>query len=118
MYWAIFQAMITLLFMTYLYSSIAQIGLPNVFIYGAFIFITVYSYTELMDTRKSSVLWESIRFAFGVTIIVYLGDWFKMNQLFPFANYIIIGYLILSLLVSIYFASINFEKEKIAIASS
>jgi sterol desaturase/sphingolipid hydroxylase (fatty acid hydroxylase superfamily) len=118
MYWAIFQALITLLFMTYLYSSIAQIGLPNVFVYGAFIFITVYSYTELMDTRKSSVFWESIRFAFGIAIIVYLGDWFKMNQLFPFSNYIIIGYLILSLLVSIYFASINFEKEKTVLASS
>nr|WP_314834707.1 sterol desaturase family protein [uncultured Flavobacterium sp.] len=116
MYWSLFQASITLLFISYLYSSIAIIGIPNVFLFGAFIFITVYSYTELMDTRKFSLLWESIRFLFGITLILYFGDWFGMSQWFPFANYIIIGYLTLSLLVNIYFVSVNFEKEKIALA--
>lgn len=116
MYWSLFQASITLLFISYLYSSIAIIGIPNVFLFGAFIFITVYSYTELMDTRKFSLLWESIRFLFGITLILYFGDWFGMNQCFPFANYLIIAYLTLSLLVNIYFVSVNFEKEKIALA--
>jgi len=116
MYWSIFQATITLLLISYLYNSIALIGLPNLFIYGAFVFLTVYSYTELMDTRKISVFWESIRFVFGMGIIIYFGDWFGMNSLFHFANYLIISYLILSLLVTIYFVGINFEKEKLAIA--
>lgn len=116
MYWSLFQASITLLFISYLYSSIAIIGIPNMFLFGAFIFITVYSYTELMDTRKFSLLWESIRFLFGITLILYFGDWFGMNQCFPFANYLIIAYLTLSLLVNIYFVSVNFEKEKIALA--
>jgi sterol desaturase/sphingolipid hydroxylase (fatty acid hydroxylase superfamily) len=116
MIWSMTQALITLLFITYLYNSIAIIGLPNVFVYGAFIFVTVYSYTELMDTRKISILWESIRFIFGIGIISFFGDWFGMNQLFPYANYIIIGYLTLSLVASIYFVSVNFEKEKVAIA--
>ncbi|MFE3867148.1 sterol desaturase family protein [Flavobacterium sp. LS2P90] len=116
MIWSMTQAIITLLFITYLYNSIAIIGLPNVFVYGAFIFVTVYSYTELMDTRKISIFWESIRFIFGIGIISFFGDWFGMNQLFPYANYIIIGYLTLSLIVSIYFVSVNFEKEKVAVA--
>jgi hypothetical protein len=116
MIWSMAQALITLLFITYLYNSIAIIGLPNVFVYGAFIFVTVYSYTELMDTRKISIFWESVRFAFGIGIILFFGDWFGMNQLFPYANYIIIGYLTLSLIVSVYFVSVNFEKEKVAIA--
>lgn len=115
-FWSIFQAVITLLFISYLYSSIAIIGLPNVFIYGAFIFISVYSYTELMDTRKFSLFWEGIRFLFGIAIIAYFGDWFKMNELFPSANYLVISYLILSLVVNIYFVSVNFEKEKLALA--
>lgn len=115
-FWSIFQAAVTLLFISYLYSSIAIIGLPNVFIYGAFIFISVYSYTELMDTRKFSLFWEGIRFLFGIAIIAYFGDWFKMNQLFSFANYMVIGYLLLSLVVNIYFVSTNFEKEKLALA--
>lgn len=116
MYWAITQTMITLLLITYMYDSIAKIGLPNVFVYGAFVFATIYSYTELMDTRKFSLFWESIRFVFGIGIISYYGDWFGLNTLFPFANYIIISYLTLSLLVTIYFVSVNFEKEKLTLA--
>jgi sterol desaturase/sphingolipid hydroxylase (fatty acid hydroxylase superfamily) len=116
MIWSMTQALITLLFITYLYNSISIIGLPNVFIYGAFIFVTVYSYTELMDTRKISIFWESVRFIFGIGIISFFGDWFGMSQFFPYANYIIIGYLTLSLLVSVYFVSVNFEKEKVVVA--
>lgn len=116
MYWAITQTVITLLLITYMYDSIAEIGLPNVFIYGAFVFATIYSYTELMDTRKFSLFWESIRFVFGIGIISYYGDWFGLNTLLPYASYIIIGYLTLSLLVTIYFVSVNFEKEKVTLA--
>lgn len=115
-YWSLFQALITLLFISYLYSFISTIGLPNVFVYGAFIFLSVYSYTELMDTRKFSLFWESIRFVFGVSILIYFGDWFGMNQLFSFANYLVMGYLTLSLLINIYFININFDKGKIAFA--
>jgi alkylglycerol monooxygenase len=117
-YWAIAQASITLLLITYLFSSIAKIGLPNLFVYGAFIFVTIYSYTELMDTRKFSAFWESLRFLFGIGIIFYFGDWFGLNQLFPFANYMVIGYLFFSLVVTIYFVSVNFEKDKLVLAQS
>jgi alkylglycerol monooxygenase len=112
MYWSLFQAIITLLFITYMYNSIATIGLPNVFIYGAFIFLTVYSYTELMDTRKIAAFWEVIRFLVSIAIIAYIGDWFGMNTLFPFATYIIIGYLFISLLVTLYFVNTNFDIKK------
>ena len=118
MYWSLFQSLITLLLITYMYNSIAIIGLPNVFVYGAFIFLTVYSYTELMDTRKIAAFWETIRFLAGIAIISYLGDWFSINTLFPFATYIIISYLVLSLLVTLYFVNINFEKEKSVVATS
>jgi Flp pilus assembly protein protease CpaA len=116
MYWSLFQAIVTLLLISYLYNSIALIGLPNVFIYGAFIFLTVYSYTELMDTRKISVFWESTRFVFGIGLLLYFGDWFGMNQFFSFASIIIASYLILSLVVTIYFVSTNFEKETLIVA--
>ncbi len=115
MYWSLFQAIITLLFITYMYNSIAIIGLPNVFVYGAFIFLTVYSYTELMDTRKIAVFWEGTRFVFGIAIIFYIGDWFGMSTQLPYTNVIIIGYLLLSLLGTIYFVNTNFETKKVAV---
>jgi alkylglycerol monooxygenase len=108
--WATAQVLITLLFVSYLFNNIAAIGLPKIFLYGLFIFLTIYSYTELMDTRKLSVFWESIRCAFGIGIIVYFDDWFGLNALLPIANYIVIAYLLVSLLVSAYFVFFEFKE--------
>jgi hypothetical protein len=63
------------------------------------------------------MFWESLRFLFGIGIISYFGDWFGMNQLFAFANYILIGYLTLSLLITFYFVSTEFKKETVALAN-
>ena len=116
MYWSTFQMFITLGLVSYLYLSIAQMELQNIFIYGAFIFISVYSYTELMDTNNYSLFWESVRFTFGIGIISYWGNWFNIDASIPFGTLIISSYLILSLGVNIYFVSSGFKSEKLAIA--
>jgi sterol desaturase/sphingolipid hydroxylase (fatty acid hydroxylase superfamily) len=111
-YWSVAQMFATLLFVTYLFDNVARIGLPNIFVYGLFIFVTIYSYTELMDKRTFSVFWESLRFLFGVGIMAYFGDWFGLNAIMPFGNYVIMAYLFLSLSVSVYFATFEFHKQK------
>ena len=116
MYWSIFQALVTLLLITYMYASIGTIGLPHVFVYGAFIFVTVYSYTELMDARKTAVFWEALRFLFAMGLLYFYGDWFGLTHLLPMSTFILIGYFSISLAMSIYFVAVDFEKEKIALA--
>lgn len=118
LYWSAAQMLVTLLFINWLFGNIAQIGLPAIFVYGAFIFVTVYSYTELMDMRKFSVLWETLRLVFGIGILFYHGDWFGLNAVFPYGNYIVSGYLALSLLVNIYFVGVKFAKEKSILINS
>ena len=109
-YWSVLQALITLVFVSYLFNNIATIGMPNIFIYGAFLFLTIYSYTELMDTRSSAVFWEGLRLLFGIAIILLFGDWFGLNNLTPFGNYSILGYLVFSLLATVYFVLVVFKK--------
>jgi sterol desaturase/sphingolipid hydroxylase (fatty acid hydroxylase superfamily) len=116
MNWSILQLFVTLALVSYLYLSIAQLDLQNIFLYGFFIFISVYSYTELMDTNKFSLIWESIRFTFGIGIVTYIGDWFGIDRIIPFGTYLIMGYLVLSLLVNVYFVSFGFKSEKLALA--
>ena len=116
MNWSVLQLFVTLALMSYLYLSIAQLDLQNIFLYGFFIFISVYSYTELMDTNKFSLVWESIRFTFGIGIVTYIGDWFEIDRIIPFGTYLIMGYLVLSLLVNVYFVSFGFKSEKLALA--
>lgn len=117
-YWSIIQVMITLLFVSYLFSNIAKIGFPNIFYYGFFIFLTIYSYTELMDKNRFAILWESLRLVTVLAIIYYFGDWFGLNSIFPFGNIVIIGYLIISLLVTIYFVKIDFKNTKPVLVNS
>ena len=116
MYWSAIQMFVTLGLVSYLYLSIAQMELQNIFIYGTFIFISVYSYTELMDTNNYSLFWESVRFVFGIGIVNYLGNWFDIDTNIPFGTFAIIGYLALSLAVNIYFVSSGFKSEKMALA--
>ena len=116
MYWSAIQMFVTLGLVSYLYLSIAQMELQNIFIYGTFIFISVYSYTELMDTNNYSLFWESVRFVFGIGIISYLGNWFNIDASIPFGTLIVISYLVISLGVNIYFVSSGFKSEKLAIA--
>ena len=108
-YWSVAQVLITLLFVTYLFDNIAKIGLPNIFIYGFFILITIYSYCELMDKNKYAIYWEGMRFMIAIAIITYYGDWFGLNQVFPFSNYIILSYLSLSFLTYAYFIMKDFK---------
>lgn len=110
-YWSVAQMLITLLFVSYLFDNVAKIGLPNIFVYGAFLFVTIYSYTELMDKHKLSFLWEIIRYVFAIGIITYYGDWFGLNSVIPFGTYIVMGYLTLSLAVSIYFVTFEFRSQ-------
>ena len=116
MYWSVVQLFVTLGLVSYLYLSIARIDIQHIFVYGTFIFISVYSYTELMDTNNYSLFWESIRFAFGIGIITYFGNWFEIDTMIPFGTYFIMGYLTLSLCINIYFVSSGFKSEKLALA--
>ncbi len=111
-YWSMTQMFATLLIVSYLFGSIAKIGTPAIFIYGAFIFISIYSYSELMDKNKQSLTWEVIRCLFGLGIIFYYGDWFGLNTIIPFGTYLIIAYLILSVVMNSYLIRNNFGTKK------
>ena len=113
-YWSVLQALITLLLVSYLFNNIAFIGNKNVFIYGAFLFISIYSYTELMDTHKYSLFWEGFRLLFGVLIILNFGDWFGLNSFISFGSYVVLSYLVVSFLMTFYFVFIEFRKPLFA----
>jgi hypothetical protein len=117
-YWSVAQVLITLLFVTYLFDNIAKIGLPNIFVYGFFILITIYSYSELMDKSKYAVFWEGFRFLSAIGIITFYGDWFGLNHVFSFANYIIAAYLTFSFIASLYFVTVDFKVSQNQLVNS
>ena len=116
LYWSLFQLFLTLGLVSILYLSIANLSLENIFIYAFFIFISVYSYTELMDTNKYAMLWETIRFTYGIGVVVTLGNWFQIDQLIPYGTYLVMAFISLSFFGTLYFVSTDFKSEKLAIA--
>ncbi len=102
--WAWIQLFVILFFTSHLFANIALLNAADgsyIFIYGAFLFVTVYSLTDLMDGNFSAIIAEMIRFCFGGWILYSQSDWFEISNYSIIAPYIIGGYLCVSLFMSI-----------------
>ncbi len=94
--WCWIQLTVLLIAISYLFGHIATIGSPGIFIYGGFVFLSVYSYTELMDGNAYSLAWEIVKNVYGAGILYYQGDWFGAGAYIPWINYLLIAWFILS----------------------
>ena len=97
--WSWIQLVLLLLFISYLFANIAAIGSPDIFIYGGFVFLSVYALTELMDRNPYALFWEAIKNMFGIAIIFSQGDWFGATGFMPFINYFLLAYFIASTII-------------------
>jgi sterol desaturase/sphingolipid hydroxylase (fatty acid hydroxylase superfamily) len=98
--WSWVQLLTMLLLLTWFFSNIATIGIPGIFYYGAFVFITVYAYTELMDGNPFAGIYELIKNLVGTGIILYSGDWFGISKSFSWGLPLVVGYLFISTFVT------------------
>ena len=107
--WIWAQIGILFLITAYLLSHITAMGIPNMFLYGGFIFIYVYALTDLMDGNASAVFWEILKACYGITILFAIGDWFGLEGTYSHSNTIVIAYFILSILMTLYLGK---QREK------
>jgi sterol desaturase/sphingolipid hydroxylase (fatty acid hydroxylase superfamily) len=101
--WTWFQLITLLLMVSYLFGNIANIGSPAMFVYGAFIFLFVYAFTELMDGHRYAFVWGLLATAGGIAILFNTGDWFGASSISPNIKYIIMIYLLVSAAFSLWF---------------
>ena len=104
MTWLWLQFIFLFLLLSYFFAHIAQIGSPGMFIYGGFVFLFIYAYTELMDRNPNACIWELAKTVLGMGIIFYQGDWFGINQYTDFFNFIFIPYFLISFSATLYFS--------------
>jgi hypothetical protein len=93
------QLISLLLIVSYLYSHIASIGSPNIFIYGAFIFVHIYALTDLMDGNSKVWILETIKNVACVLWIVKTGDWFGSSDLSPWITPALVVYFAVNTLI-------------------
>ena len=104
--WAWTQLVLLLLFISYLFGSIAAINALNnfyIYYYGAFIFIYVFALTELMDRKPLAMVWEILKCIVGGWILFTQQDWFGLSAHVNHPTLLIVGYLIFSLCSSSWF---------------
>jgi sterol desaturase/sphingolipid hydroxylase (fatty acid hydroxylase superfamily) len=117
--WSWMQITMTLLFISYLFGNIASINALNayyIYIYGLFIFLTIYAYTELMDRNKYAIVWELIKNSFGVAILLQTGDWFGASSLSFVIKYIVAAYFILSTIITLWFVMKHAKEDERVVA--
>lgn len=101
--WAWAQMLATFLFVFYFFGNIARIGSPGIFYYGAFVFLSVYAYSEFMDKNPFSLFWESLKNSAGLLWIWHSGDWFGADGLLAGAKLGITAWFVLAIFVTAYF---------------
>jgi alkylglycerol monooxygenase len=113
--WSWVQITMTLLFISYLFGNIASINALNayyIYIYGLFIFLSVYAYTDLMDRNKYAIVWEVIKNSLGIAILLQTGDWFGAAAFSPVLKYIVGAYFLLSTMVTLWFVMKHAKEDE------
>ncbi|MFT7160993.1 MAG: alkylglycerol monooxygenase [Bacteroidia bacterium] len=111
--WSWIQFVVTLLLMLHMLLELADLGLANLYLYGSFLFLSIFSYTTLMDGKKWAIWIEIIKSIFGLAIIFQYGSWFNLDELISMGTYIFGGYQIISVFGVAWFVKTEVEKKSI-----
>ncbi len=115
--WCWFQMVLVLLFVSYLFGYIAPINKIDsnlIYYYGAFIFLTVYALSELMDRNQYAIIWETIKNAAGIYFIYSTGDWFGSDTiLFSSLKYLLVVYFLISELGTVWFVLKHIKEDRL-----
>ena len=106
--WIQFFALIPII--SYFFGNIASIGTPGIFIYGLFIFLYIYAFSEQMDQHKNAWIFVLVKSMVGFWVIFNTGDWFGASNYLPVTTYLMVGFLCLSIIISFYIRFIEQPK--------
>jgi len=109
--WSWFQLIFTVSLMMYLFNSLMRIGSPDIFIFGAFLLVSIFSYTALMDKKTYARPVQIARCVYGLGVISIYNDFFFMNEVWSFGSILMMVYFAASIIITSYFILVEFRKE-------
>ena len=112
--WTWIQFISTFGLLLFFYGNIAKLGVPNMFIYGGFLMLSIYAYSELMDRNSNAIWWELVKMVCGLSLIFQMGNWFGSNQN---QTLLVVGYLIMSMAGTAYFVIREFQSSRMTHAT-
>ncbi len=100
--WSWFQFVVTFGLMMFFFNTLTDLTFSQMLYYGGFLFLTIFSFTMLMDKSPYAWMVEGIKGAWGISTILVTGDWFGINSYLPFGSQLVMVYLAASVLVVTY----------------
>ncbi len=119
--WAAIQMVLSVVSAMFLFNHLVAINeaglnlgitmLQPTLLYGLFVFLSIFSYTSLMDRRISSIVWETLRLIFGLFILTTWDGWFTLGASLPVSSSMIAWYLWISYGISFFFVAFDFLND-------
>jgi alkylglycerol monooxygenase len=110
--WSWIQFVATFGFLMHLYSRVGHETANNLLLYGFFVLLSIYCYTELMDKNKAAFWYELAKNIFGFFIYFKFGDWFQISNLGSEIHYLILFYFAASTVIAGYFTFSEFIENE------
>ncbi len=105
--WSWVQFIVTFTFLMIFFTAIPELEIRELFMYGFFLFFSVYAYTELMDKNPNAFWQELLKNGFGLFIYLQHGTWFGMEQMGLAWNVLVPIYFVSATLVTGYFVFVE-----------
>jgi len=109
--WSFFQMACTLILLGFFFSRMSKLPYNESIMYGGFLFITIFAYTSVMDKKTYGVLATILQAAYGIGILLLTGDWFGMKNLWNGGTAVVLVYLVITALASVFFMVTEFNRE-------
>ncbi len=109
--WSIFQLLTTLALILFMFFNYSTIGTQNLLIYAFILFFGIYGFTSLMDRNLQGLIATGIYASIGIFWIFKTGDWFGLNEYLAFGSLVLLAFLALTFLGSIYFYRTELPKN-------
>ena len=100
--WSWTQLIVTLLLTGYLFNTIADHTFIELLIYGLFLMLSIFSYTSVMDQSKIAFPAELLKVGVLIYVLLSIGSWFGIDNYIPLGTGIVIGYVILSVVMTLF----------------
>lgn len=109
--WCWIQFLSVFLLMMHLFNNFSVIGFPGVLIYGLFLVFCIFSYSMLMDRNPYSGWVEMAKAVVGILLAWQQGDWFYLGEMIPFGAYWVLGFFVLSAMITTIFVKKELSAE-------
>ncbi|MDX2304773.1 MAG: sterol desaturase family protein [Microscillaceae bacterium] len=112
--WAWTQLFMMLILMYYILVRIADFAPMDIFGYAVFLMITIFGFTSAMDRHWLAVPAEGLKVLVGLFLVFKMDGWYGLDQYIPGATLIVVAYMFLSLLSTLYFLYMEKQVGKLS----